>query len=143
VVPAKAKIMDMVAVRHCSSGAELRTTLILLCEDGSLRIYMAGQEHTSFWLRAQPVRVRRRKAKSVRAHAPSAAFPVDFFEHCQLLSEIEFGGNDVLETYNTEQIKNRLAKQGQYLANNRPAGFTLEVTNADPSMVITGVRIQV
>jgi hypothetical protein len=53
VVPVKVMDMDMVAVRHCSSGAELRTSLILLCEDGSLRIYMAGQEHTSFWLRAQ------------------------------------------------------------------------------------------
>jgi E3 ubiquitin-protein ligase UBR4 len=49
----------------------------------------------------------------------------------------------VLETYNTEQIKCRLAKQGQYIANNRPAGFTLEVTNNDPSMVITGIRLQV
>lgn len=45
VVPAKAKIMDMVAVRH-ASGHELRTTLILLCEDGSLRIYMANMEQT-------------------------------------------------------------------------------------------------
>jgi len=68
---------------------------------------------------------------------------VDFFEHCQPLAEVEYGGNDVLETYNTEQIKCRLAKQGQYIANNRPAGFTLEVTNNDPSMVITGIRLQV
>ncbi|XP_065346150.1 E3 ubiquitin-protein ligase UBR4 [Cloeon dipterum] len=151
VVPAKAKIMDMVAIRHAASGSELRTTLILLCEDGSLRIYMAGQEHTSFWLSVQPSNrsSKRRKATAIKttskASKPSAApaFPVDFFEHCQLMSEVEYGGNDVLETYNTEQIKNRLAKQGQYIANNRPAGFTVEITNSDPSMVITGIRIQV
>jgi E3 ubiquitin-protein ligase UBR4 len=46
VVPAKAKIMDMVAIRHPSSVADHRTTLILLCEDGSLRIYMAAMEQT-------------------------------------------------------------------------------------------------
>lgn len=49
-MPAKAKIMDMVAIRHPSSNAEHRTTLILLCEDGSLRIYMASMKHTGFWL---------------------------------------------------------------------------------------------
>ena len=27
-----------------------RTTLILLCEDGSLRIYMANVENTGFWM---------------------------------------------------------------------------------------------
>lgn len=48
VVPAKAKIMDMVAIRHPSSNADHRTTLILLCEDGSLRIYMAAMEQTGF-----------------------------------------------------------------------------------------------
>lgn len=50
VVPAKAKIMDMVAIRHPFSNADHRTTLILLCEDGSLRIYMASMEQTGFWL---------------------------------------------------------------------------------------------
>ncbi len=44
------QIQDMVAIRHSGSHADQRTTLILLCEDGSLRIYMANPEHTSFWL---------------------------------------------------------------------------------------------
>jgi E3 ubiquitin-protein ligase UBR4 len=73
VVPAKAKIVDMVAVRHAAGGGHLRTTLILLCEDGSLRIYMAGTEASSYWLGLRPppppVRAaRRRKAKAL-AHA--------------------------------------------------------------------------
>jgi len=41
----------MVMIRHAgSSTADLRTTLILLCEDGSLRIYMASVDHTNFWM---------------------------------------------------------------------------------------------
>ena len=45
------QIQDMVVIRHAgSSTADLRTTLILLCEDGSLRIYMACVDHTNFWM---------------------------------------------------------------------------------------------
>lgn len=46
VQPAKAKIMDMVVIRHQTTYTDSRTTLILLCEDGSLRMYMASAEHT-------------------------------------------------------------------------------------------------
>jgi E3 ubiquitin-protein ligase UBR4 len=55
-VGTKAKIVDMVAIRHNTStsynGPEQRTTLILLCEDGSLKIYMAalGEAGTEFWI---------------------------------------------------------------------------------------------
>lgn len=37
LVPSKSKITDMVAIRHPASSGDQRTTLILLCEDGSLR----------------------------------------------------------------------------------------------------------
>lgn len=40
----------MVAIRHTASNEQQRTTMILLCEDGSLRIYMANVDNTSFWL---------------------------------------------------------------------------------------------
>lgn len=41
----------MVLIRHAgSANTDLRTTLILLCEDGSLRIYMANTEQTNFWM---------------------------------------------------------------------------------------------
>ena len=50
VVPAKAKITDMVALRHGAAGGTgqqpNKTTLMLLCEDGSLRIYMANSQQT-------------------------------------------------------------------------------------------------
>lgn len=45
-VGSKAKIMDMVAIRHASATnqVEEKTTMILLCEDGNLNIYMAEPE---------------------------------------------------------------------------------------------------
>lgn len=47
----KAKTQDMVAIRHSvSTSDQQRTTMILLCEDGSLRIYMASAEHTGYWM---------------------------------------------------------------------------------------------
>lgn len=65
-IGSKAKIVDIVAIRHGERSAtaagssgnasavagnqEQRTTLILLCEDGSLKIYMAGVEATGYWL---------------------------------------------------------------------------------------------
>lgn len=44
------QIQDMVAIRHTACNEQQRTTMILLCEDGSLRIYMANVENTSYWL---------------------------------------------------------------------------------------------
>ena len=47
----KSKIQDVVAIRHSLSNSDQsRTTVILLCEDGSLKIYMASQEQAGFWM---------------------------------------------------------------------------------------------
>lgn len=156
----KAKIMDMVAIRHQVGGVE-KTTLILLCEDGSLRIYTANQETTNFWLSPEvqpignyysfgsPVKDRKKKTKKVRQSAKqsqivstngSQSFPIDFFEHCTPMNDIEFGGNDLLEVYNLQQLQNRLNTTGLYAAITRFNGFTLEITNKDPNMVIAGIR---
>lgn len=43
----------------------------------------------------------------------SVSFPVDFFEHCTALNDVEFGGNDLLQIYNTQQIKHRLNTTGK------------------------------
>lgn len=162
----KAKIMDIVAIRHQVSGTE-KTTLILLCEDGSLRIYAANPETTNYWLspEIQPIGnyhnsgilVKERggaKKKSKKSAAASKQmlkiqqtasglnpiFPVDFFEHCTALHDVEFGGNDLLEIYNLQQLQHRLNSTGFYVASTRFNGFTLEVTNKDANMVITGLR---
>ncbi|XP_008551349.1 E3 ubiquitin-protein ligase UBR4 isoform X1 [Microplitis demolitor] len=150
VVP-KAKIMDMVAIRHPSSNAEHRTTLILLCEDGSLRIYMAAMEQTGFWMSANVQSLgtitgikQNRKKKAAKIGKPSGlvSFPIDFFEHCQLMNDVEFGGNDLLQIYNVAQIKHRLNTTGMYVVSTKAIGFNVEVINNDPTLVITGIRVQ-
>ncbi|KFQ19854.1 E3 ubiquitin-protein ligase UBR4, partial [Merops nubicus] len=99
-LPAKAKIQDMVAIRHTACNEQQRTTMILLCEDGSLRIYMANVENTSYWLQPslQPSSVisimkpvRKRKAAAITTRTSSQVnFPIDFFEHNQQLTDVEF-----------------------------------------------------
>ncbi|XP_072935202.1 E3 ubiquitin-protein ligase UBR4 isoform X5 [Epargyreus clarus] len=158
VTPAKAKITDMVAVRHwCGGGGEQKSTLILLCEDGSLRMYAASGERTGYWLSpaVQPVHAPRRRARNSTHHAARAKqqavtksnangapqFPIDFFEHCVSMTDIEFGGNDLLQVYNTVQIKHRLNTTGLYVVSTKMSGFTMEVINSDPNMVICGIRV--
>ena len=46
-------------------------------------------------------------------------FPVDFFEHCTQSSDVEFGGNDVLQLYNTAQLKHRLGTAGMNVASTK------------------------
>uniref|UniRef100_A0A8C8CQK5 UBR-type domain-containing protein n=1 Tax=Oncorhynchus tshawytscha TaxID=74940 RepID=A0A8C8CQK5_ONCTS len=152
-LPAKAKIQDMVAIRHTASNEQQRTTMILLCEDGSLRIYMANVDNTSYWLQPslqpcsgisimKPVRKRKAAAATTRTSS-QVTFPVDFFESNQQLTEVEFGGNDLLQVYNGQQIKHRLNSTGMYVANTKPGGFTVETVNNNISMVMTGMRVQV
>lgn len=168
---AKSKIMDMVAIRHTTGGQE-RTTLLLLCEDGSLRIFAANTEHTGYWLSPevqpisnqlyqsyQPKAMRRAKKLGQRSNSGSGAsatmpktsvgsvsaanlnFPIDFFEHCNYLTEVEYAGNDLLQIYNTQQLKHRLNSTGLYVASTKAAGFTLEITHNEPNIVLTGVRV--
>ncbi|CAG5041717.1 unnamed protein product [Parnassius apollo] len=158
VVPAKAKITDMVAVRHwCSIFGELKSTLILLCEDGSLRMYLASASSTGYWLSPtiQPTYAPRRRPRALPHHAKpklqqattksntngAPQFPIDFFEHCVAMTDVEFGGNDLLQVYNTAQIKNRLNTTSLYVVSTKMSGFSMEVINSDPNMVICGIRV--
>ncbi|KAG6463209.1 hypothetical protein O3G_MSEX013740 [Manduca sexta] len=68
-------------------------------------------------------------------------FPIDFFEHCVAMTDIEFGGNDLLQVYNTAQIKHRLNTAGLYVVSTKMSGFSMEVINSDPNMVICGIRV--
>lgn len=162
----KAKIMDMVAIRHQVGGIE-KTTLILLCEDGSLRIYAANQETTNYWLSSeiQPTgnyynsgivskdrgnakkKAKKSSPKQLPPKVPASSasgapsFPVDFFEHCTGMNDVEFGGNDLLEIYNVQQLQHRLNSTGLYVASTRFNGFTLEAVNKDANMVMTGIRL--
>ncbi|XP_055380592.1 protein purity of essence [Condylostylus longicornis] len=163
----KSKIMDMVAIRHTVSGTE-KTTLILLCEDGSLRIFTAHNENTNYWLspEVQPIgnqmystnlfakssRKNKTKSSSGKSHqssqknggtASNPVFPIDFFEHCSVMSDVEFGGNDLLQIYSTQKLKTRLFSTGMYVVSSKASGgFTLEINNPDPNIVIVGIRVQ-
>lgn len=149
-VPPKTKIMDMVAIRHYS-GNELRTTLMLLCEDGSLKMSIANMEQTGFWMSSsiQPTipstTIKPKKKKMVKPGkgSSSVSFPIDFFEHCQAMNDVEMGGNDLLQIYNVAQLKHRLNATGLYVACNKPLGFSIEVTNTESNMVMVGLRVLV
>ncbi|KAK8723162.1 hypothetical protein OTU49_011871, partial [Cherax quadricarinatus] len=153
VLPAKSKMTDLVALRHSwSPNHEAKTTLILLCEDGSLRIYNANPQTTDFWLSPQMQVLsaisslrpsRKKKTPKLGRPSGSVVFPVDFFEHCSVMNDIEYGGNDLLQVYNVQQLKNRLNSQGMYIASTKPGGFQLEVTNNDSTLVICGLRVAV
>ena len=72
-----------------------RTTLIILCEDGTLRIYVTNNSPSSqFWLQSdfQPTSplamlrsASRKKVRPIQRGAEQPKFPVDFFESCQML----------------------------------------------------------
>lgn len=42
-----------------------------------------------------------------------SSFPADFFEYCVAMNDVEFGGNDLLQIYNPQQIKHRLNSSGK------------------------------
>ena len=145
----------MVAMRHSTQTGDMRTTLILLCEDGSLRIFMASQDATNYWLQPalhsslkpfQSATKSRKTKKSAKVQRNASAsgspqFPVDFFEHCTQISDVEFGGQDVLQIYNTQQVKNRLNTNGMYVASTKANGFSMEIQNNDATMVMVGLRV--
>lgn len=149
-IPPKTKIMDMVAIRHYS-GNELKTTLMLLCEDGSLKMSIANMEQTGFWMSPSiqatitGANLKPKKKKIVKSgkSSNSVTFPVDFFEHCQVMNDVEIGGNDLLQIYNVAQLKHRLNATGLYVACNKPLGFTVEITNPDSNMVMVGIRVMI
>lgn len=152
-------------------GPEKLTTVITLCEDGSLRFHKVCNEQTNFWLRpnflsledatsfSTSSRSVTRKPKSAKGEGAGAGsgssnrsahkFPVDYFEHCTQMNDIEFGGSDILEVYNTQQLKNRLSSANMYVACTKPNGFSMTVTqtsggtgsSASSGLVMAGIRV--
>ncbi|OTF83357.1 hypothetical protein BLA29_000261, partial [Euroglyphus maynei] len=167
----KKKIIDLVAI-----STQLKdqyqskiTTLLSLCDDGSLRFHRAVQEQTNFWLKPEihnldeiPTYYSSIMTKSIGSKSSSRAgsndpqqsststsnksnphFAVDFFERCTLiLNDIEFGGSDILEVYNVQQIKNRLNSTNMYIACTKPNGFSITITQTGSfDLVMAGVRV--
>jgi E3 ubiquitin-protein ligase UBR4 len=166
----KVKALDVVAFRHTSaSGKESKTSLLMLCEDGSLRVHNVQADKTSTWiptsaavtLAASFPKVPRKKkyARSVsKPAAPSGVvshfaeflllknlqkkkkkncsnyfpffsieifvgsrhFATDFFEHCQPLQDVDFGGQELLYIYSSSQLKRRLTEHGELIQPTSP-----------------------
>ena len=63
--------------------------------------------------------------------------------HPSLPPFIQFLGNDILHVYNKQQVKHRLSTGGLYIANTKPSGFCIEVSNfLSSTTVMVGVRVQ-
>lgn len=98
--------------------------------------------------------------------AEANMFPIDYFEKCSQLNEIEYSGNDLLEVYNQQQLKSRLSMGGKkrdskilyknlyknnsllklgnkYVCSTKPNGFTLEIRNSSDASrsLLVGCRI--
>lgn len=188
-----ATLSNPVLANAVLNGPQLRwTTMVNLCEDGSLQIYRALNENTSIWLKPSYLNFDElrytttggigKRAKlssiseggaaantttkaagkkttgegyaSVAARASSSGnantsatraepkFPIDFFEHCTVMNDIEFGGADISELYNSQQIKNRLSSATTYIACTKPNGFKISVAQTgNDQMVIAGIRV--
>lgn len=290
--PSKAKIQDMVAIRHPSGGpsgdeadeasstvpgassstetdsnadsddsanTNEKTTMILLCDDGSLKIYVADQEKTEFWLQphlrpvngiiqqqipqlpanssgvksasfssanaawlssgllwnllpstildnSKAVAIKNttsdvqsdskssiktsgtatatngtlKRSNAIRSKTPSQqqpaskrpasskqpsqslpatlVFPIDYFEKCTQLLDVEYSGSpDLIEVYNSQQLKLRLtvnnsstvgaASANRFVVSSRPTGYRLDITNAHTDaanrLLLMGCRLLV
>ena len=60
--------------------------------------------------------------KAHRGQHGALTFPIDFFEHCSVINDVEYGGQDVLQVYNVQQVKHRLQTAACYIANTKPTG---------------------
>ncbi|XP_065191781.1 E3 ubiquitin-protein ligase UBR4-like isoform X2 [Sycon ciliatum] len=147
----KSKVQGIIGIRHNASGNEYRTALIVLCEDGALRLFGVDPGPTEFWTQpafhvASPLAslspARHQKPTKSGKSFASSAQPVDYLENLTVMNDVEFGGNDILQVYSPQQAKQRLTVASQYLASTKSSGFTIDVTNTNSSMVMCGCRLQ-
>ncbi|KAI6653933.1 E3 ubiquitin-protein ligase UBR4 [Oopsacas minuta] len=112
--PSKSKVVGIaldVKIKDSSFGG--RTSLILLIEDGSLRVHNIMVDKIQSWqtydmsVSSPLVNFRRKWKTKDLGRSKLPIFSVDFFESCSLYDDIDFGGLDVLHVYNQTQIKNR------------------------------------
>ena len=144
IVGTKSKIMNMVAIRHLATGAsaqqgEEKTTMILLCKDGSLKIYMPGIETTEYWLQPnlQPAGALCVSKPAKKKRTTKVLRSAGNLEHCQQQTgDLKFCSQDILQVYNVGQVKQILQTSGLYIANTKPEGFSLHITNSDTNTIM-------
>lgn len=143
----KIKALDTVVTKHTNNQAILAS----VNEDGTLKFSALNGEMVGGWSTAslssagckvalQGTPSKLREAAASKADNPD--FPVDFFEECTVLSNVEYGG-DLIDVYPKSKLKTRLDQNAQYVISERTAGFTVDVQNNDHTHVICGVRIGV
>lgn len=88
----------------------------------------------------------------------SILFPIDYFEKCTQLMDVEYSGSpDLIEIYSSQQLKMRLtvnnastftsSNSAKFVVNTRPNGFRLDLTNNQPDsgnrLILMGCRLLV
>ena len=160
--PARCKTLDVVGVRTSSENGRKSTSIMILADDGGLKVFTvnSAEKTASFWISSRfnpsiddfAAASYRKKMKpatlKIKQQVASASvtgveFPIDYFENCQALDDVEFGGNDYLQVYNRKQMKNRLKYANQYLAASKSTPIIMDITNENSSMLISGLRVQV
>ena len=161
--PARCKTLDVVGVRtSCDNGIK-STSIMILADDGGLKVFTvnSAEKTANFWIsptfnpstddytaasyrkKMKPTSMKIKQQIASASTASIVEFPIDYFENCQALEEVEFGGNDYLQVYNRKQMKNRLKYINQYLAASKSTPIIMEITNENSSMLISGLRVQV
>ena len=143
----KIKALDMVVTKHINNQAILAS----VNEDGTLKFCALNGEMAGSWsttglssagckvaLQGTPPKLRESAANNDK----NPDFPVDFFEECTVLSNVEYGG-DLIDVYPKNKLKTRLDQNAMYIISERTAGFTIDVQNNDHTHVVCGVRIGV
>ena len=133
----KSKIMDMVAILHLAKGAFAQQ-----CEDGVFKIYLS--KTTVNWLQSklQPAgavcvvkpSMKKHTAKVLRS-AGKLNFTQDFFEQDQT-GDLKCSGPDYVRLVNQ-----RLQTSGLYIANTKPGGISMDITNSDTNTVMVAIRV--
>ena len=125
--------------------AKVQTSLLAVSEDGALRGWILNgdkEEETHQWrnLMVENNQMKRAKVQNTLEYS----FPINFFESCEHIQEVEFSSPQLARIYNKNQLKQRLApsqsSQSQYVA--WRGGFSIQV-KAARNRIIRGVRVHV
>ena len=152
----KVKALDMVVTKY-SSAEGSHAILASVNDDGTLKFFSLNSDATSSWLPAADIAAVRSfipktlsRLGSMVSRAPpessssssssNPVFPVDFFEDCIVLTDVEFGG-DLVDCYPKSKLKSRLDQNTAYIVSEKTGGFTIDITSLDSSQVICGFRI--
>ena len=143
----KRSVLDVVGTCHnFRDESKIQTSLLAVSEDGALRGWILTSEkeaETHLW---RNIMVENNQTKKIKLEDENdEKFPINFFESCQHVNEVEFSSPQLARIYNKTQLKQRLApsnsiSQTQYVAWRGGFSINIKTTRGD---LIRGVRIHV